>query len=296
MYKKKIRSKQVYPITLYLFALLLLFPYGSGAAYAVQGKLTNDQPLPQQETPLNPTSPTNPVPAKAAKQVAIVIDDFGNNMDGTQEMLNLNIPFTVAVMPFLPSTKQDAQLAHEKGLEVIMHLPMEPVRGKKSWLGPGAITTDLSNEEIRKRVIAAIDDVPYAIGINNHMGSKATADERVMKIIVEVCKERGLMILDSRTTPKSTIGKLCDQMGVPHTENQLFFDDIYTYNHISKQMVRFKKLIHDKETSIAIGHVGPPGKKTAQVIKEAIPSIQQEATFVPISKTVKMPSAKKDVS
>ncbi|MFC5447291.1 divergent polysaccharide deacetylase family protein [Paenibacillus aestuarii] len=224
---------------------------------------------------------------KPAKQVAIVIDDFGNNMDGTQEMLNLNIPFTVAVMPFLPSTKQDAQLAHEKGLEVILHLPMEPVRGKKSWLGPGAITTDLSNEEIRKRVIAAIDDVPYAIGINNHMGSKATADERVMKIIVEVCKERGLMILDSRTTPKSTIGKLCDQMGVPHTENQLFFDDIYTYNHISKQMVKFKKLVHDKEISIAIGHVGPPGKKTAQVIKEAIPSIQQEATFVPISKTVK---------
>ena len=84
------------------------------------------------------------------KKVAIVIDDFGNNMDGTAEMMNLPIPFTVAVMPFLPSTKQDAQLAHDKGHEVILHLPMEPVRGKKSWLGPGAITTDLSNDEIHK--------------------------------------------------------------------------------------------------------------------------------------------------
>ncbi|WNR45814.1 divergent polysaccharide deacetylase family protein [Paenibacillus roseipurpureus] len=223
----------------------------------------------------------------STKKVAIVIDDFGNNMEGTAEMLKLPIPFTVAVMPFLPSTKQDAQLAHDRGLEVILHLPMEPVRGKRSWLGPGAITTDLSNEEIHKRISAAIDDVPFAIGINNHMGSKATADERVMKILIDICKERNLILLDSRTTPKSLIGKIADSRGVPHAENQLFFDDLYTYSHISKQMEKLKRLIHDKDEVIAIGHVGPPGKKTAQVIKDAIPSIQKEATFVPISQMVK---------
>ncbi|WP_241242988.1 divergent polysaccharide deacetylase family protein [Paenibacillus whitsoniae] len=221
------------------------------------------------------------------KKIAIVIDDFGNNMDGTAEMLKLPIPFTAAVMPFLPSTKQDAQLAHDRGLDVILHLPMEPVRGKKSWLGPGAITTDLSDAEIHKRIVAAIEDVPYAIGINNHMGSKATADERVMRILVDICKERGLLLLDSRTTPKSVIGKLAEAKGVPHVGNQLFFDDLYTYSHISKQMTKLKKLIHDKDSVIAIGHVGPPGKKTAQVIKEAIPAIQKEATFVPISQMVK---------
>ncbi|MEW9710199.1 divergent polysaccharide deacetylase family protein [Paenibacillus sp. SI92] len=230
--------------------------------------------------------------AKPGKQIAIVIDDFGNNMDGTTEMLNLGIPLTVAVMPFLPSTKQDAQLAHEKGHEVILHLPMEPVRGKRSWLGPGSITTDLSNDEIRKRVLAAIADVPYAIGINNHMGSKATADERVMKIVVEICKEKGLMLLDSRTTPKSLVGKLAGQMGVPYSENQLFFDDLYTYSHINKQMNKFKKLVHERDICIAIGHVGPPGKKTAQVIKEAIPSLGKEGTFVSISKTMKMQTVK----
>ncbi|NEW04464.1 divergent polysaccharide deacetylase family protein [Paenibacillus sp. SYP-B3998] len=240
--------------------------------------------------------PSTQPPNGPTKQVAIVIDDFGNNMEGTAEMLSLPIPLTVAVMPFLPSTKQDAQLAHEKGHEVILHLPMEPVRGKKSWLGPGAITTDLSNDEIRKRVLAAIEDVPYAIGINNHMGSKATADERVMKIVVEICKEKGLILLDSKTSSKSLVGKIAGQMGVPYSENQLFFDDLYTYSHISKQMVKFKKLILQKETSIAIGHVGPPGKKTAQVIKEAIPSIQKEATFVSISKTMKTPTVKKDES
>lgn len=234
----------------------------------------------------NEMSANPPAAQSNTKKVAIVIDDFGNNMEGTAEMLSLPIPFTVAVMPFLPSTKQDAQLAHEKGLEVILHLPMEPVRGKKSWLGPGAITTDLSSDEIHKRIVAAIEDVPYAIGINNHMGSKATADERVMNILVDICRERNLILLDSRTSPKSLIGKLASQKGVSFSENQLFFDDLYTHSHISKQMVRFKKLVRDRDLVIAIGHVGPPGKKTAQVIKDAIPSIQQEATFVPLSQTV----------
>jgi uncharacterized protein len=276
---KKLVSLFQAALTFMMSVLLILLPFQAGASGA-----------------LNEPPPRLPYPGEPTKQIAIVIDDFGNNMDGTAEMLNLGIPLTVAVMPFLPSTKQDAELAHAKGHEVILHLPMEPVRGKKSWLGPGSITTDLSNDEIRKRVLAAIEDVPYAIGINNHMGSKATADERVMKIVVEICKEKGLMLLDSRTTPKSLVSKLASQMGVPYTENQLFFDDLYTYSHINKQMVKFKKLVQQKETCIAIGHVGPPGKKTAQVIKEAIPSLQKEATFVSISKTMKVPTVKKGES
>jgi polysaccharide deacetylase 2 family uncharacterized protein YibQ len=265
--KKSSATRQI-SIAVTMGISLLLLPVHSGAA---------DSLIPNQ-----------PVVESKKKKVAIVIDDFGNNMDGTTEMLNLPIPFTVAVMPFLPSTKQDAQLAHDKGHEVILHLPMEPVRGKKSWLGPGAITTDLSSEEIHKRIVAAIEDVPYAIGINNHMGSKATADERVMTILIDICKEKNLILLDSRTTPHSLIGKMAGQKGVPFSENQLFFDDLYTYSHISKQMVKFKKFVKDRDLVIAIGHVGPPGKKTAQVIKEAIPTIQREATFVPLSQTVNL--------
>lgn len=123
------------------------------------------------------------------KELAIVIDDFGNNMKGTEEMLNLPVPITAAIMPFLSTTERDARMAHEKGHEVIVHLPMEPKKGKKSWLGPGAITTDLSDEEIRKRVEQAIESVPYAVGMNHHMGSKATEDERVMRIVLSVCKD-----------------------------------------------------------------------------------------------------------
>lgn len=226
---------------------------------------------------------TAPAPGdnKPGQKLAIVIDDFGNHMEGTAEMLELPIPLTVAVMPFMPSTKQDAELAHAKHHEVFVHLPMEPVKGKKSWLGPGAITTDLSDEEIRRRVQAAIDDVPHAIGINNHMGSKATADERVMRVVLTVCRERGLLFLDSRTTPKSVIPAIAKELGVPYMINRLFFDDIYTFSHITKQMnLLCKFLDSNEENYIAIGHVGPPGKKTAEVLRRNIPRLRQTAELV----------------
>ena len=84
----------------------------------------------------------------------------------------------------MPTTKQDAELAHKLGNDVIVHMPMEPNRGKPEWLGPGGIMTKLSDEEIRKRVEDAIHEVPFAIGMNNHMGSKVTADERVMSMVL----------------------------------------------------------------------------------------------------------------
>lgn len=223
-----------------------------------------------------------------AKKAAIVIDDFGNQMQGTQEMLDLPIPFTVAVMPFLPTSKEDAELAHSRGKDVIIHMPMEPVKGKKSWLGPGAITTDLSDEEIRKRVEAAVDEVPHAVGMNNHMGSKVTADKRIMRIILQVCKERQLYFLDSRTTGKSVIGELAAELGVPTAANGLFFDDQYTMEHIMKQAELFKKKLDKHESLIAIGHVGPPGKKTAFALRKIIPQLDGKAEFVLVRDLVKL--------
>jgi polysaccharide deacetylase 2 family uncharacterized protein YibQ len=227
------------------------------------------------------------------KKVAFVIDDFGNNMDGTWEMMNMPIPLTIAVMPFLPTTKRDATWAHEKKHEVFVHLPMEPIKGKRSWLGPGAITTDLSNEEIRERVNKAIDDVPFAIGVNNHMGSKATADPRVMRIVLEVCRERGLIYLDSRTTAKSVAGSIAQELGVPYLENQLFLDDQYTSKHIRKQMEMLCKNIGTTNICVAIGHVGPPGKKTASILRDFISRIKKDAEIVTISKIISDINAQK---
>lgn len=90
--------------------------------------------------------------------------------------------------------QKDAIAAHEKGMDVIVHMPMEPKSGRPEWLGPGAITSSLTDAEVRERVEKAIDDVPYAIGMNNHMGSKVTSDKRIMSIVLDVCRERGLFL------------------------------------------------------------------------------------------------------
>ncbi|ACT02626.1 divergent polysaccharide deacetylase family protein [Paenibacillus sp. JDR-2] len=250
---------------IWIIALVLFMPAGAGRVMAAEEEQ-----------------------AKSARQFAIVIDDFGNGMNGTEEMLQLPAKFTVAIMPFMPTTKKDAEEAHRLGHDVIVHMPMEPNKGQKNWLGPGAITADLSDEEIKKRVEDAIDDVPYAVGMNNHMGSKITADERIMRIVLSVCKERGLFFLDSRTTFKTVVPKVTEELGVPALANNVFLDDVYTEQHVSKQMTIAKKHLESHDTCIVIGHVGPPGKKTAAVLKASIPAMQSDGQvqFVKLSELV----------
>lgn len=216
-------------------------------------------------------------------KLAIVIDDLGNNMEGSEKILNLPIPLTVAIMPFLPSTKADAELAHQNNKEVIVHLPMEPLSGKASWLGPGAILAGLSDSEVKKRVEAAIADVPYAVGMNNHMGSKITKNKHMMRIILSVCKEHNLYFLDSKTAHNSVVAEVAEELGVPYIVNNVFLDDHYNEPHITKQMNYVLKTVKDRPRTVIIGHVGPPGKYTSAVIERAIPSLQENTLIVPLT-------------
>lgn len=122
-------------------------------------------------------------------QVAIIIDDFGGNVKGVDEFFESKIPITVAIMPFLDQSTLQAQLAHDLGLEVMIHLPLQPKKGKKSWLGPNPITNDLSLAEVKKRVVNAIESVPHAKGMNNHMGSLVVENEAIMRVIIETAKD-----------------------------------------------------------------------------------------------------------
>ncbi|MCR2803769.1 divergent polysaccharide deacetylase family protein [Paenibacillus soyae] len=257
------------------------YPSASSAEAAWRQVTDPESSSPAADRAERPSTPA------ADRKVAIVIDDFGNGMAGTEEMLRLPVKFTAAVMPFMPTTKEDAEAAHRLGHDVIVHMPMEPNKGMKRWLGPGALTSNLTDAEVRSRVELAIADVPHAIGMNNHMGSKITADERIMRVVLTVCKEHGLFFLDSRTTYKTVIPKIADEVGVPIVSNDVFLDDIYTEQHISKQVNLVRKLLEKHESTVTIGHVGPPGKKTASVLKQSIPSMQSVASFVRISDMVR---------
>lgn len=220
-------------------------------------------------------------------KLAVIIDDFGNNQKGTQEMMSLPAKITVAVMPFLPTSKKDAEEAHRHGHDVIIHMPMEPQQGRASWLGPGAILSSMTDTEIRQKMEEAIDSVPYAIGINNHMGSKVTGDERIMSIVLDVCKERGLFFVDSKTNYHSVVGKLAAAKGLPAVANDLFLDDVHTVQHVTKQLQTAAQQAEEKEACIAIGHVGTFGGRTAAALKESIPKLQKKVQFVGIGDLVR---------
>lgn len=115
------------------------------------------------------------------------------------------------------------------------------------------------------------------------MGSKVTTDERIVRLILAACKKHGLFYLDSKTNPKSVVPKIGKELGVPIIENQLFFDDVYTAAHISKQAQLLIKKLQEKPIMVAIGHVGPPGEITSRVIETSIPKIREHADFIFLS-------------
>lgn len=220
-------------------------------------------------------------------KVAIIIDDFGNGMKGTDEMFSLPIKLTVAVMPFLPTSVKDATRAHERGDDVLLHLPMEPRQGNPKWLGPGAVLANMTDEEVRRKVEAALDNVPFAIGINNHMGSKVTGDERIMAVILSVCKERGLFFVDSKTNYRSVAGNMAYRAGLPRVENHIFLDDTHTASHVLKQMGLVNNLAKDQRFCVTIGHVGVFGKETAAGIRSGIEKMKDSVDFIGISDLVR---------
>ncbi|MDT8859882.1 divergent polysaccharide deacetylase family protein [Alkalihalobacillus sp. MEB130] len=223
--------------------------------------------------------------ASETNQVAIIIDDFGGNVKGVRSFLDGDIPITVAVMPFMEQSTDQAILAHKAGLEVMIHMPMEPKKGKASWLGPNAITSDLTNDEVRKRVLAAIENVPYAKGINNHMGSKIVEDERIMRVILEVARENGLYVIDSGTSSSSVIPKLSEEMNIPYAKRSIFIDDTHSSRqHVNKQMNSLLKIAQKHHKAIAIGHVGVKGNETYSGISNSLSTFKKEQVeIVPVS-------------
>ncbi|UII54344.1 divergent polysaccharide deacetylase family protein [Cytobacillus spongiae] len=228
--------------------------------------------------------PIGTAEAAEDKKAAIIIDDFGGGVGGVREFLEGDIPITAAVMPFTEKSKEHAVWAHKNGFEVMVHLPMEPKRGKRSWLGPKPITADLSSKEVKKRVREAIESVPHALGLNNHMGSLAVENEAIVRAIVEVVKEKKMYIVDSGTSPKSKFPQIAKELGVPIIRRDVFLDDISSAVHVKKQMLELADIVDKEGTGVAIGHVGVTGKVCSQGILQASAEYKKRnIRFVPVS-------------
>ena len=218
---------------------------------------------------------TNPVVAvtdgNEKPRLAIIIDDFGSNTAGVEEMLAIDAKITCAVMPFCDNSVKQAEAAVASGKEVIIHLSMEPQRGNPSWLGPKPIKSGMSDEEICEIVNSAFDTLPMAVGANNHMGSKASADLAVMRAVLNVMKQRDKFFVDSMTSEKRCAAAIGKELDLDVFERNVFLDGDRSYEQIVAQLKVAASLAVNNGSAIAIGHVGASGgAKTAKAINDML--------------------------
>ena len=197
-------------------------------------------------------------------RLVIVIDDVGANLNAAKELLALDFPVTLAIWPKSAHAKACAELAHSAGREVMVHQPMEPVSYPRNKPGPGAIFVSMNTADIRAAVEANLQLVPYAVGLNNHMGSKLTQDRRAVSAVLEALRGRNLFVLDSVTHDHSVFYALARQQGFPALKRDIFLDNIQNARSILHQLNAAAHLAAKRGWAVAIGH---PYPQTIEALK-----------------------------
>lgn len=189
-------------------------------------------------------------------RLALVIDDAGYDIEPLRKMLALNRNFTFAIIPDRPYSKESLQLIKQSGCEAILHLPMEPL-DKSQQSEARTVEVDMTDDQIKSLTKEYIESLPGIIGVNNHQGSKATADERVMKSALSVIKSKGLFFVDSNTQPKTIAHKVASNMGIKTNINRAFLDGQADVDYIKKRLRQAANSAIEDGSYIAICHVRP---------------------------------------
>ena len=218
----------------------------------------NSEPVVQISTPK--------VPAKKVADVYIVLDDGGHNLNHLQPFLNLDIPLTIAVLPELAYSKESALRIKNSGKTLILHQPMQAIN-LSTDPGPSAIMPEMSAEQIRSLLTKNLDSLGIKVGLNNHEGSLITADTYAMKVVMEVCKERGMFFLDSRTNSKSVCKSVASEYGVKLYERNTFLDNTPSQADMIAMFKSGIEVAKKNGSVIMIGHVWS-GKNLADVLQK----------------------------
>ena len=212
-------------------------------------------------------------------RIALVIDDLGRSLQDLDTLAALGVPITYAVLPFETKTSEVVAELRRRQEEILCHLPMEAKGGANP--GPGALLLSMSQGELRQATAKALDAVPGAVGVNNHMGSGIAANQEAIATVVSVVGQRELYFLDSRTTHETLGYSIARQMGIPAAERQVFLDTKRDRDFIRGQ---FQKLLQEatrRGGAIAIAH---PYGETLDILAEEVPkALDQGFDFVPTS-------------
>lgn len=210
-----------------------------------------------------------------AGKLAIVIDDFGYRPHNENQVLDLPSAISVAVLPNAPHAREMATKAHNSGHEVLIHLPMAPL--SKQPLEKDTLRPDMSSAEIERIVREAVDDVPYAVGLNNHMGSAMTSSLFGMQKVMQALSRYNLYFLDSMTIGNSQAMRAASGTGVKVIKRRVFLDDTQKEADIRVQFTRAVELARRNGSAIAIGH---PHPTTVRVLQQMVYNLPPDITLV----------------
>ncbi|MCK4516619.1 MAG: divergent polysaccharide deacetylase family protein, partial [Spirochaetaceae bacterium] len=197
----------------------------------------------------------------------LILDDAGNNLQPLPAFLEFPGPLAVAVLPQLPYSVESAARTAAAGKEIMLHLPMEAVGGANP--GPGALTTGMSDRDILRVIDENLGSVPGVIGVNNHMGSLATSDRRIMEIVLADLQRRDLFFIDSRTTVETVAKPVAGYLQTPFAERHVFLDNERSRDAILTAVRGALELAHRQDQVVMIGHATVP--ELAAVLNEIYP-------------------------
>jgi len=204
-------------------------------------------------------------PETARGKAAVIMDDLGYNIETVQSLCSLKRPVTASILPYEPFTREAAEAAHECGLEIMLHLPLESPVEKSGENAPGTILSRMSGDEIRGNILSCLDRVPWRLGANNHTGSKVTESAEIMAVILAVLKDRGFYFIDSRTTSHTVASQAARLQGVPTASRDVFLDDTLQESAIRGQMEKLFRLARDRGRAVGICH---PKKETFAALEK----------------------------
>lgn len=233
--------------------------------------------------PLDKQQLEKPTVEKKANQLpklAIVIDDIGNSKELGEEVLALK-NVTIAIIPELKYSLYFANKGNELGKDILVHAPMEPKSKDKYSNESKLLRTDMSDDEVRSLTLNFIKSIPFAKGVNNHMGSKFTENKEKIEVFLKVLKEKNMFFLDSRTSSDSVAFKSSIDFGLRSYKRDVFLDHEISEEKISQQLDNAIAEAHKNGYAVAIGH---PHQETINVLKGRYNEITKSVEIVPISK------------
>jgi uncharacterized protein len=235
--------------------------------------------------PIPKTKPA--APAKLPK-VAIIIDDIGYDKHIAQKFLDLDAVLTFSILPQSTHDKKIAKMAHSKGFDVMLHLPMEPNEYPLINPGPGVLLTSMSPDQLINQLNEDLDAIPFVKGVNNHMGSKMTTVAPQLHQIFSILKKRKLYFIDSRTTVDTLCGPSAQLLQISFAQKDVFIDHIPKPDFIRETIHRLIKIAGSHGEAIGIAH---PHITTYEVLREMLPELKEKTILVRASDIVHVPDS-----